>query len=230
MDALTREQVRQIDRAAIDELGIPGVILMENAGRNATDAIEQFLGGSVAGKRIAVVAGAGNNGGDGFVIARHMDMRGANMATFLIAQPDKITSDAAVNLAILRALRHDIRSLAPADVPKMGGVLAVFDLIVDAVGGTGIRGALRGEQAEVVMAINAAARPVVAVDIPTGLDCDSGQAAGPAVRAALTVTFVARKKGFDAPGADAYTGKVVVADIGIPAEKVRTMIRGREMA
>jgi len=175
--ALSRQQVREADRRAIEEWGIPGVVLMENAGRGATDAIEELLGGA-AGRSIAVVAGRGNNGGDGFVIARHLTVRRARCEVFLVG----------------------------------------FDLIVDAVGGTGITGPLRGALAEAVERINAAGVPVAAVDIPTGLDCDTGAAPGPTVKAQLTVTFHARKTGFDAPGASQYTGKVVVADIGIPVD------------
>jgi len=103
----------------------------------------------------------------------------------------------------------DFRSLADA--------LKEFDLVVDAVGGTGIQGPLRGDAAIAVQQVNAAGKPVVAIDIPTGLDCDTGQAYEPTIRAAMTVTFVARKKGFDAPGAEQFTGEVIVADIGVPA-------------
>ena len=303
MSSLSREQVRAVDRWAIDSLGVPGVVLMENAGRGAADAIEKFLGdlprvssrglpradsggppdassSGIGGCRVAVVAGAGNNGGDGFVVARHLAMRGATVAVFLVADAEKIAPDAAVNLKIIRNLGLDIRekgtgyflpaaqseggesrsvepgtqqerrqgqkvactlfgsakadgkpsvgfggeepALKKESAPKTFAIeclsvaLREFDLVVDAVGGTGIRGPLRGDQAAAVEQINAAGLPVVALDIPTGLDCDTGRAEGPAVRAALTVTFVARKKGFDAPGAEAYTGKVVVADIGVP--------------
>lgn len=220
MRALSREEVRRVDRCAIEVLGISGLVLMENAGRGAADAIQEFLGGSVDGRQIAIVAGGGNNGGDGFVVARHLAMRGARVVTFLVAGDGKLTPDAAANLAILHKLRCDVRQVSAQESAGLAGQLRAFDLLVDAVGGTGVRGALRGDPAAAVQAINAASRPVVAIDIPTGLDCDTGQAEGPAVRAALTVTFVARKKGFDAPGASAYTGKVVVADIGIPAEIV----------
>ena len=216
MPALSREEVRRIDRIAIETLGVSGLVLMENAGRGAADAIEQFLAGSVADKAIAIAAGSGNNGGDGFVVARHLAMRGARVAIFLIAPADKLTPDAAANLAILGKLHHDVRPVGAGELGALAGVLRGFDLVVDAVGGTGIRGALRGAMAAAVEAINVAARPVAAIDIPTGLDCDTGTAAGPAVRAALTVTFVARKKGFDTPGAEAFTGRVIVADIGIP--------------
>ncbi|MCJ7543979.1 MAG: NAD(P)H-hydrate epimerase [Phycisphaerae bacterium] len=223
MRALSREEVRRIDRLAIETLGVSGLVLMENAGRGAADAIGDFLGGSVASKVIAIVAGSGNNGGDGFVVARHLAMRGASVSTFLVCPGDKLTPDAEANLAILRELGHDVRDLAAGDLGGLAEQLRRFEVVVDAVGGTGIRGALRGQMAAAAEAISAAGRPVVAIDIPTGLDCDTGTAAGAAVRAAMTVTFVARKKGFDAPGAAAYTGRVIVADIGVPAEAVAAM-------
>lgn len=219
MESLTREEVRRLDRYAIETLGIRGVVLMENAGRNAADAIEELLG-VAAGKSVGIVAGAGNNGGDGYVIARHLMLRGAEVTTFLLAAPEKLRGDAAVNFRILRDLGGRIRLAAGAEGDRLAEELRRFDLVVDAVGGTGIRGPLRGEQAAAVEQINAAGRPVVAVDIPTGLDCDTGEAPGAAVKAVMTVTFVARKKGFDAPAAAGYTGEVRVADIGIPPEVV----------
>lgn len=224
MHSLSREEVRRIDRLALETLGVSGLVLMENAGRGAADAIADFLGGSVASQAVAIVAGGGNNGGDGFVVARHLAMRGAKVCTFLVAPADKFTPDAAANLSILRKLGHDVRALGADELGGLAERLRRFDVVIDAVGGTGVRGALRGEMAAAVEAVNAAGRPVVAIDIPTGLDCDSGTAAGgPVVRAALTVTFVARKKGFDAPGAEQYTGRVVVADIGIPADIVERL-------
>ena len=224
MDSLSCDQVRGIDRCAIEMVGVPGVVLMENAGRGAADAIEAFAGEAAHGT-VAVVAGTGNNGGDGFVIARHLAMRGAKVVTLITGPEEKITPDAAVNLNIIRALAHDVRPVSPEDVKGLGEQLGQFDLVVDAVGGTGIRGPLRGTAAEAVRQINAAGRPVVAVDIPTGLDCDTGEAPDPTVRAAMTVTFVARKKGFDAPAAGEYTGQVRVVDIGIPPEIVQAISR-----
>ncbi len=239
MNSLSREQIRSVDRCAIETIGVPGAVLMENAGRRAADLIEKFLLGAISSvgrgtsppqapqaeppKSVAVVAGSGNNGGDGFVVARHMAMRGAKVVTFLVAPPDKITGDAKINLDIIRNLGHDIRPIAGSEVGGLGARLKEFDVIVDAVGGTGIRGELRGDVAMVVEGINACAVPVVAIDIPTGLDCDTGEAPGATVRAAMTVTMVARKKGFDSPGASAYTGEVHVVDIGVPAEQVARM-------
>ncbi len=225
MSSLLRDEIRAIDRCAIEVLGAPGVVLMENAGRQAADAVAEFLD-PAGGRRVAIVAGSGNNGGDGFVVARHLAMRGATVTTFLVAAPERITPDAAVNLEILGKLGHDIRRTGGEALAALAAALGEFDVVVDAVGGTGIRGALRGDIATAVEQINAAGRPVVAIDIPTGLDCDTGEPCGPAVRARLTVTFAARKRGFDAPGAAAYTGEVRVADIGVPAELVARIARG----
>jgi len=230
MKSLTRQLVRSVDRYAIDELKIPGVILMENAGRGVADAIESFCTATngISDISVAVVAGAGNNGGDGYVIARHLANRGTKVTTFLISPAGKITGDAAVNLEIIRNLGYDIRETAKrGELAGLAEALRGYDLIVDAVGGTGIRGSLRGEVAAAVEQINAAAnekRPVVAVDIPTGLDCDSGEASGPVVVAAMTVTFVARKVGFENPASTFYTGEVRVADIGIDPQAILAKI------
>jgi len=227
MRPLSRQEVRAIDRYAIEVLGIPGMVLMENAGRNVADVVERYLGG-VAGEPIAVVAGAGNNGGDGFVAARHLGIRGAKVVTLLAAPSQKPAGDATANLEILRRLHHEIREVGSAQAARLSATLRQFAMIVDAVAGTGLRGTLQGDLATVVEQINAARSAVAAVDIPTGLDCDTGKAAGPAVRATMTVTFVARKKGFDSPGAAEYTGKVIVADIGIPAELVEKIAAGEK--
>jgi NAD(P)H-hydrate epimerase len=219
MLTLSRDEIRGVDRCAIEILKIPGLILMENAGRNAADAVADFLGGA-GGKSVAVVAGGGNNGGDGFVAARHLAMRGANVVTFIVAEAHRITGDAAVNLGAIYHLSHDIRQRDGHGVAELLGELKAFDLVVDAIGGTGITGQLHGDLAATVDVVNGARRPIVAIDIPTGLDCDTGRASDPTIRAAMTVTMLARKKGFDAPGAEKYTGEVRVVDIGIPAELV----------
>jgi NAD(P)H-hydrate epimerase len=222
MRSLLRDEVRRVDACAIETLGIPGVILMENAGRRTTDVAWEMLS-FAEGNAVAVVAGGGNNGGDGFVIARHLDLRGADVCIYLTSPTDKLSGDALTNYQAAVALELEVVDLSdsPADLASR---LAGVDLVVDAVGGTGISGALRGRAAEVVEQINAAGVDVLAVDIPTGLDCDQGTAEGPAVRAARTVTFVARKAGFDNPDSEPYTGTVTVVDIGIPAERIAARI------
>jgi len=223
MRSLTRDEVRAVDRYAIDTLGIPGVMLMENAGRLCTDAVCEMLGGHPAGRKVAICVGGGNNGGDGFVMARHLSLRGADVTVYLLSPAEKLSGDAETNYRIARSLGLDVRQVESGEVGRLAETLAGADVVVDAVGGTGIKGALRGEVATAVEQINAAGRPVLAVDIPTGLDCDTGCAEGPAVRASLTVTMLARKKGFDTPGSREYTGEVRVADIGIPVEAVARM-------
>ncbi len=222
MKSLTREQVRRIDRYAIEKLQIPGVVLMENAGRNAAEAIADFLGGA-SGRKVAVAAGSGNNAGDGFVIARHLVRLGVEVEVFLAASRRKIKGDAEINLKIIEAMLLPIKAPNEDKISSLGETLGGYDLVVDALGGTGVTGALKGTLAQWVQQLNAAGRhgaTVVSVDVPTGLDCDTGRAEGPAVRAKMTVTFVAVKKGFDQPGAQEYTGRVVLADIGIPPEVV----------
>lgn len=217
--SLTRLQVRAVDRWAIEQLGINSLVLMENAGRQVADAADDYLR-SIAPEQagtIAIVAGPGNNGGDGFVAARHLALRGLQVRTFLIGPPEKLSADAAANLKILQNLHCDVRQVPGPEIADFPATLREFDLLIDAIGGTGINGPLRGEMAQAVEAVNRASRPVIAVDIPTGLDCDTGQPYPPTIRAIATVTFVARKAGFDAPGAAEYTGRVIVADIGVPA-------------
>ena len=216
---LTRQQLRDFDRRAVEEWGVPSLILMENAGRSTADVIERWRAGVTelgAGRDFAIVAGVGNNGGDGFVIARHLHLRRHGVCVFVVGDRAKLTADAATNLQIIERLGLDVRWRKGDQFGKLSEELEGWDLVIDALGGTGISGPLRGELALAVEQINAARKWVVAVDIPTGLDCDTGQAHPPTIRAQLTVTMVDRKVGFAAPGADLYTGEVVVVDIGVP--------------
>jgi NAD(P)H-hydrate epimerase len=211
---LTRDQARAFDQWAIETLGAPSAILMENAGRQSADAVCELLGQAGDGP-VGVLAGTGANGGDGFVAARHLRVRSAAMRVWLVGAREKVSGAAATNLRLLEALGVEIESAGSADEALLAE-LRGCSVLVDALGGTGIRGALRGDLAETVERVNRADRPIVAIDIPTGLDCDTGAAEGPAIRATRTVTFVARKAGFDADGAAEYTGEVTVADIGAP--------------
>ena len=212
---MTRDQVRAVDRWAIGTLGLPGLVLMENAGRGTADAAAAMTA-DLAGHRVAVLAGAGNNAGDGFVAARHLRLRGIDTDVYLLTSREKIRGDAQVNLDALQRLGGSLKDAAGQSAEQLTECWRSYDLLVDALGGTGITGQLQGALAVAVSAANAADVPILAVDLPTGLDCDTGRADGPAIRAARTITFVARKIGFDGPGAADYTGQVVVADIGVP--------------
>ena len=211
--SLTRAQVRDVDARAIAEYGLPGIVLMENAGRGAAELVVRL---GVAG-RVVICAGKGNNGGDGYVIARHLELQGVAATVLVFCQPGELTGDAAINFRVLEAARLPIVVMGAApDVAELDRQLAAADWIVDALLGTGTRGAIREPYLSAIAAINRAGRKVLAVDLPSGMDCDTGQPLRACVRADHTATFVARKVGFDAPGAERLTGEVHVIDIGVP--------------
>ncbi len=215
---MSRDQVRSVDRWAIEEIGLPGIALMENAGRSCAGFIMDRLGHKTT-RGICIFCGAGNNGGDGYVIARHLRNAGYVVCVVLCADREKVRGDARINLDVLGALGADVRELDPggADVRALVTALAQgADIVVDALFGTGLQGPLREDYRRLVEAINGLKVPVLAVDIPSGLDCDTGQPLGAAIRADWTVTFVAMKKGFTVSAEAAqYTGQVHVASIGI---------------
>jgi NAD(P)H-hydrate epimerase len=210
---MTREQVREIDRRAIEEYGLPGVVLMENAGRGTAELLVRL---GTAGP-VVICAGRGNNGGDGFVIARHLENRGDRVKVLLFCDPQELRGDAAINYRVIEKAGTPMRVLGSRPDPhELDGELAAADWIVDALLGTGTRGEIREPYITAIQRINAAGKRVLAVDLPSGLDCDTGQPLGECVRADHTATFVAVKHGFEAPGADQWTGTVHVIDIGVP--------------
>ena len=218
---LTREQVRTIDRTAIETLKMPGVVLMENAGRAVAQEILGLIE-DVESPRVCIVAGSGNNGGDGFVIGRHLHNAHVDVMVLLVAAPDLLRGDAWTHYRILSQMPVPIHPMRSAEqMDQRWGELEQADVIVDALLGTGFSGQPRAPLDAAILAINAApGAKVVAVDVPSGLDCDSGIAATPCVQAHLTVTFVARKAGFGHSAAAKYLGRVVVADIGVPRELI----------
>jgi NAD(P)H-hydrate epimerase len=211
---LSRQEVRELDRRAIEELGVPGVVLMENAGR----AVAEVLVRLGCQGPVAICCGKGNNGGDGFVIARHLDNRSIPVRVLLFARPEDLTGDAAVNYQIIARSNLPIHVYAGEawDEKALEADLAKAEWVVDALFGTGLTGPVRKPLDGVIAAINARRSHVLAVDIPSGLDCDTGQPLGPTVRAELTVTFVAEKKGFANSSAKEWIGQVHVVDIGAP--------------
>ena len=210
---LTRSQVRDVDRRAIADYGLAGVVLMENAGRGAVDLLCRL---GCAGP-VVVCAGQGNNGGDGFVMARHLAARGIEPRVILLGTADRLQGDAAINYHVLQ--RAGLAGIELGDQVALEQLLPLFapaDWIIDALLGTGAQGAVREPYLTAIKALNQAGRRVLAVDLPSGMDCDTGTECGACVRATATATFVARKPGFDAPGADRLTGDVHTIDIGIP--------------
>jgi NAD(P)H-hydrate epimerase len=216
MRPLSREEARELDRRAAADFAVPGVVLMENAGRGMA---ELLLSLGVRGT-VVVACGKGNNGGDGLVIARHLDIAGAAVRVVLFDAPEDATGDAAINHAIVARTRIPRTVLAgdPFDEERLAGILRDADWVVDALFGSGLRGLVRPPYDRVIAAINASGARVFAVDIPSGLDADTGTAPGPTVRATHTATVVAPKIGFASPGAAAWLGEVHVIGMGAPRE------------
>lgn len=216
---MTRDQVRAIDAWAINTLGIPGVVLMENAGRSCAELIVDKLQ-DIAEPKVCIFCGTGNNGGDGYVIARHLINSGLRVSVVVCGDRAKIKGDAKTNLDILEQMDQPIERLNPADgniADRIGSCTADADMLVDSLFGTGLRGQVSDEYKQVVESMNACPCPILAVDIPSGLDCDSGEPLGAAIEATWTVTFVAVKRGFRSADAASYTGEIFVASIGIAA-------------
>jgi NAD(P)H-hydrate epimerase len=216
MRSLSRAEVREVDRRAIEDFGLPGIVLMENAGRNAA-ALLHVLAPSAS---LAIACGKGNNAGDGFVMARHLENLGHHVRLLLAGDPAEHRGDAATQRRVVERAGISFERLADGSPTDWERSLASVDWIVDALLGTGATGAPRGAIATAIEAINAASRRrdvrVLAVDLPSGMDCDTGLPPGACVRADVTATFVARKIGFEHPGAAAWTGDVHVLDIGVP--------------
>lgn len=217
MKAATANEMREIDRSAIQDYGVPGAVLMENAGVAVVRQLETIID-QVADRKFCILAGKGNNGGDGYVIARHLVNQGARVKVFLLGEKTAVSGDAKINLDIIDRMGIDvIEIVTERDWDKIKVAATFADCLVDALLGTGFRGEIEGELALLIDIINAAGKLVVAVDIPSGVNADTGQVCGKAVEATHTVTFGLPKPGlFLYPGAD-YTGELTVADIGIPA-------------
>ena len=214
---LEREQVRAFDQWAINDLGIPGMVLMENAGLGCVELIHSFIEDKPDAK-VCIVCGTGNNGGDGFVIARHLYNASVQVQVVIAGDFDRIKGDARQNLQILQQMQVPMVSFVsrdPALIDYLRAVAGESDVVVDALFGTGLSGPLRAGYDEVVTAINQLERPVLAVDIPSGLDCNTGEVLGQAIIATWTMTFVAVKTGFLKKQAREFTGLVYVTSIGI---------------
>ncbi|MBN1391998.1 MAG: NAD(P)H-hydrate epimerase [Sedimentisphaerales bacterium] len=222
---MSREEARAFDAWAINEVGIPGVVLMENAGRSCAELIKKEMDSRFRGNdktaKVCIFCGTGNNGGDGYVIARHLLNDDFEIIVVICGERGKIKGDAKVNLDILEKLGQSALQLdINGDIARqVKAFTADADMIVDAIFGTGLSGRLSGEYKRLIEAINASGRAILAVDIPSGLDCDTGEPLGAAVKASWTVTFAAVKKGFTYAKAREYTGEVFVASIGVEPVK-----------
>ena len=223
MRVLSTAQMREADRATIHDLGIPSIVLMENAGRQVAAAVEARFGAE-GPLRIAVLSGRGSNGGDGSVAARALHQNGHTVALYLIGAAATVTGDARLNLDILGRLQVPVFEVATAgDWELHASEVSRQDVIIDALCGTGLSGPLTGLVASVVDDVNAADVPVVSIDLPSGLSADTSDVPGPAIEAVSTVTLAAPKLPLLLPPAEHLAGDIVIADIGIPSEIIEAL-------
>jgi len=206
----SRDAVRAVDRAAIEEFGLPGIVLMENAARALLHRSIAVLAGRPG--PVVILCGPGNNGGDGFALARMLHNTGAEVRIIAVKPPAALEGDAAVNARVAEHMNLPIRSAEDSSIEPDAA------LIVDALLGTGLTSATRGAVAALIGLANDHDAPTLAVDLPSGLDCDTGEPLGACVRATETVTFVGMKTGFANPASRMYTGAITVGDIGAPLE------------
>lgn len=227
MKFCTAAEMRRLDEKTIFECGLPGVVLMENAGRGAAVLTREHFG-DLAGRNVAIVCGRGNNGGDGYVMARIFHGWGAFVRIFLLSDPERVGGDARINLDVVLKMGLEIieiREESHLDRFDLTGV----ELAVDAILGTGLNSEVRGLYRGVIERLNQAGMPIVAVDVPSGLDSDTGRILGVAVRADLTVTFGLPKAGLLLPPGENQAGRLEVVDIGIPPHVLAEADPGKEL-
>ncbi|HEY7290529.1 MAG TPA: NAD(P)H-hydrate dehydratase [Vicinamibacterales bacterium] len=220
MRVLNSSQMRDADRRTIEDIGIASLVLMENAGRQVVAAIEAMYS-DLADRHVAVLCGRGNNGGDGFVVARTLAQRGVGVSVFLVGRVADVRGDARTNLDILGRLGITVAEIADSQAWELH--FAEFSdctLVVDALFGTGLNAPVAGLIESVITDVNASGIPVVSIDLPSGLSADTNDVIGPSIEAGLTVTLAAPKLPLVLPPAETRAGDVVIADIGIPSEVV----------
>lgn len=230
METVTCDEMREIDRRAVEILGVPPIILMENAGRSLADVFLREI--SVFGQgaertRILLLAGRGNNGGDGFVLARRLAIAGILTETVILGKPENYREEAAIELTILRNLAESKTAVKPIvwdfddteeSFVRLERSLRMASGVVDALLGTGAKGNPRPPFDRIIRAVNKTGKAVLALDLPSGLDGDTGIPGDPTIRAIRTVTLAAMKNGLIVETARPYVGRLEVGDIGVPRD------------
>jgi NAD(P)H-hydrate epimerase len=215
--------MREADRRTVDDIGIPSLVLMENAGRQAVAAMEAMYS-DLTDRQVAVLCGHGNNGGDGFVIARTLAQRGIDVSVFLIGRVADVRGDARINLEILGRLGLTVVEVADSQAWELHfSEVSDCTLIIDAIFGTGLNAPVSGFIESVITDVNTSGIPIIAIDLPSGLSADSPEPIGPSIEAGLTVTLAAPKLPLVLPPAETRAGDIVVADIGIPADVIESV-------
>jgi ADP-dependent NAD(P)H-hydrate dehydratase / NAD(P)H-hydrate epimerase len=217
MRVLNSAQMREADRRTIEEIGIPSLVLMENAGRQVVAAMEA-MHDDLTDRHVAVLCGPGNNGGDGFVVARTLAQRGVEVSVFLLGQVADVRGDARTNLEILGHLGLTVVEIADSQAWELHfSEVSNCTLIVDAIFGTGLKAPVSGLIQSVIADVNASGIPIVSIDLPSGLSADSTELIGDSIDADLTITVAAPKLPLVLPPAETRAGDILIADIGIPA-------------
>jgi NAD(P)H-hydrate epimerase len=216
---LTRRESRQVDKRAVEQWGISSLVLMENAGRGAADGLCQL---ESSDRHASILCGKGNNGGDGLVMARHLHLRGWNVQAILFHDPDTLSPDTRANFLIAQQCGISLHHLANNESPQLETLLDAASQqsrwLVDSLLGTGSTGAPRNPLDKVIGWMNRASVRRIALDVPTGLDCDTAEVAGIAVQADYTFTFATAKPGLLSDSAAAHIGQLEVLDIGLPRQ------------
>ncbi|MDP8264722.1 MAG: NAD(P)H-hydrate epimerase [Candidatus Aceula lacicola] len=214
--AFSVKQAQRLDRIAIEQFGIPSIVLMENAGRLVACEIMRILKKS-KGNFVCIICGAGNNGGDGFVVARHLLNNGYRVKVFLIGSVNRLNNGPAIHYKILKKLKCPIQNVSRLNQDMLKDFKKAT-LIVDAIFGVGLNRAISDPFKSIIEAINTFKKRVVSIDVPSGIDADTGRICGVCVKAYETVTMAVLKKGLLKNSATANTGEIRVVDIGIPKQ------------
>ena len=215
MKVVTSKQMREIDRKAIEENNLSGLTLMENAGLGIFKKLKNIYP-DLRLKKVIIFAGSGNNGGDGFVIARHLYNYGVKVKVFLLASFNKIKDEAGENINIIDKVGVELIEAETVKLEEIEETIQNSDFVIDAILGTGLQGKVTGLKAKIIDLVNIASKEVVAIDVPSGLNADTGKIEGPCIKATHTITLALPKIGLLLlPGAN-YAGKVTDEDIGIP--------------
>lgn len=210
MRTVSVSEMQELDRRAIEGFGIPSIILMENAGRSVSSIAIDMLG-CASEKKVAVFCGIGNNGGDGFVVSRYLAGQRVAVSVYIIGEKARVKNDAGINLNILEKMDIKIQEISSP-------VTLHADLIIDAIFGIGLNGKVKEPQMSIITDLNKRDCPILSIDVPSGLDADSGEVSGEAIKAKKTVTMQFPKKGFYINKGPEHVGEVVTVDIGIPGE------------
>jgi len=205
-------EAKRFDKFAQEKLGVPSIILMENAGRSvASEAIKMGC------QKVAVVCGVGNNGGDGLVAARHLLNAGKKVSIYLVGKTSKLKTDSQINFNILLGMKQKIINCEETEkfILRFPSLLAKADLVIDAIFGIGLISDVRKPYSEIIAFLNRSGKPILSVDVPSGLDGDTGKILGVAIKAQKTVTFVAPKIGFSKADGPKCCGEIIIKDIGV---------------